>query len=94
MFGLGNSKSFYQCVPTTVIQLAYTDDERDDYLVAFEKFVVADLVVEIGHFHGQTCKAIFRLDGDTLYYSGSYESRPTGFQDGSGYTVPWKRVKK
>ena len=57
-----------------------------------ENCVVADLLVAIGK--PRTCKAIFRLDGDTLLYSGSYKVRPTGFDDGSGYKVVWKRVTK
>ena len=58
------------------------------------KAISADLLVEEGEQKGQTCKAIFRLDGDVLRYSGSYNVRPAGFDDGSGYMVDWKRVKK
>ena len=58
-----------------------------------EKLGKADLWVGLGGRKGQTCKAILRLDGNTLQYSGSYEARPIGFKDGSGYDVEWKRVK-
>jgi uncharacterized protein (TIGR03067 family) len=54
----------------------------------------ADLSVAEGEMKGQTCKAIFRLEGDTLRYCGSYDVRPTGFDDGSGFAVEWKHVKK
>ena len=53
-----------------------------------------DLFVAEGPNKGQVCKAIFRLDGDSLRYSGSYAARPNGFDDGSGFQVVWKRVKK
>jgi hypothetical protein len=59
-----------------------------------EKLTVADLFVAFGSMKGKTCKAIFHLDGNTLHYSGSYKSRPTGFKDRRGYNLAWKRVKK
>jgi len=41
-------------------------------------------------------RAIFRLDGDTLHYCGTYGSvRPTQFRTSSNeFYVAWKRVKK
>jgi hypothetical protein len=59
-----------------------------------EPWVEADLLVAEGDMKGQVCRAIFRLEGDTLRYCGSYGDRPTGFDDGRGYAVEWKRAKK
>lgn len=61
-----------------------------------EKKTLVDLVVENGPTKGQTCQAIFRLDGDTLYYCGSYgPTRPAEFKnEGVNVYLPWKRVKK
>jgi hypothetical protein len=48
---------------------------------------------------GKTLKAIFRFDGDTLHYCGTYgPKRPTEFKsedvgDDYNYYVPWKRLK-
>lgn len=60
------------------------------------KKTLVDLVVEKGPTRGQTCRAIFRLDGDTLHYCGSYgPARPTEFKNGGvNVYLPWKRVKK
>jgi hypothetical protein len=69
-------------------------DNRIKIVEVGEKWTTADLFVAEGDRKGQVCKAIFRLEGDTLRYSGSYDARPTGFDDGSGFTVEWKRVKK
>jgi uncharacterized protein (TIGR03067 family) len=49
---------------------------------------------------GMTCKVIFRLEGETLHYCGTYgPKRPTEFKgSGSGLNeivyVAWKRLKK
>jgi hypothetical protein len=64
-----------------------------------ERMVLVDLLVnDDGHPRkGQTTKAIFHLDGDTLLYSGSYDQpRATAFIKGSHdpYYVEWKRRKK
>jgi uncharacterized protein (TIGR03067 family) len=61
-----------------------------------EKLTVADLVVEEGATKGRTVKAIFRLDGDTLHYCGTYDlDRPNEFAgDSDPYYYAWKRVKK
>ncbi len=68
-------------------------DNRIEIVSVGEKQTIANMFVEEGEHKGTACKAIFRLDGDTLQYSGSYEILPTGFDDGSGYAVNWKRVK-
>jgi uncharacterized protein (TIGR03067 family) len=64
-----------------------------------DKMTLADLQVrQQGHPQkGQTCKAIFRLEGDTLHYCGTYDlPRPTAFLKGRGnpFYVEWKRVRK
>ena len=61
-----------------------------------EKLTLADLLVEEGSTKGQTVKAIFRVDGDTLHYCGTYVlDRPTEFKgDTDPYYVAWKRAKK
>jgi uncharacterized protein (TIGR03067 family) len=69
-------------------------DNRIKIVDVGDKVIFADLSVEEGEQKGQVCRAIFRLDGDTLRYCGSYAGRPTGFEDGSGYAVDWMRAKK
>lgn len=61
-----------------------------------EKFVAADLVVEQGPTAGGMVKAIFRRDGDTLHYCGTYGSvRPTKFANEAGfYYMAFKRTRK
>jgi hypothetical protein len=61
-----------------------------------EKIVQADLVVADPVNGPQVCHAIFRLDGDTLHYCGTYQAfRPTEFRTtGIQFHVPWTRVKK
>jgi len=61
-----------------------------------EKLTLADLLVEEGATKGKTAKAIFRVDGDTLHYCGTYNlDRPTEFKgDSDPYYYAWKRVKK
>jgi hypothetical protein len=60
------------------------------------KVWLADLAVDAGPTKGLTCKAIFRLDGDTLHYSGTYQVvRPTEFKAAvNAYSCAFKRVKK
>jgi uncharacterized protein (TIGR03067 family) len=62
-----------------------------------EKMTLADMVVgEEGPRKGKVVKAIFRLDGNTLHYCGTYDlPRPTAFVQGRGdpYYVDWKRIK-
>jgi uncharacterized protein (TIGR03067 family) len=60
-----------------------------------EKVTQVDIFVEEGDTRGQTFRAIFRLDGETLHYCGTYgEARPVEFKTGGGnYHIPWKRVK-
>jgi uncharacterized protein (TIGR03067 family) len=62
-----------------------------------EKLTLADLLVgEEGPRKGKVVKAIFRLDGDTLHYCGTYDlPRPTAFVQGRGdpFCVEWKRIK-
>ena len=61
-----------------------------------EKMVQADLIVADPATGGQVCRAIFRLDGDTLHYCGTYGPvRPTEFRTTGGtFHVAWKRVPK
>jgi uncharacterized protein (TIGR03067 family) len=61
-----------------------------------EKMTLVDLVVEAGPTKGRTCKAILRLDGDTLHYCGTYDAiRPTEFKPGGNNVyIDWRRVKK
>jgi uncharacterized protein (TIGR03067 family) len=63
-----------------------------------DTMTLADLWMGEGHPRkGQAVKAIFRLDGDTLHYCGTYDlPRPTEFVKGLGdpYYVAWKRAKK
>jgi hypothetical protein len=56
----------------------------------------ADLVVGDPAAGGRVCRAIFRLDGDTLHYCGTYDAtRPTEFKaTGNNFYVAWKRVAK
>jgi uncharacterized protein (TIGR03067 family) len=60
------------------------------------QLVLTDLAVEEGPVKGQTCRAIFRLEGDTLHYCGTYTAdRPTEFKSiGDCYAGVFKRVKK
>lgn len=78
---------------------SWTVDERNGNLVVIvaveEKVVRADLVVG-DPAKGVVCRAIFRLDGDTLHYCGTYDAlAPTEFRTTvNSFYVPWKRVKK
>jgi hypothetical protein len=56
----------------------------------------ADLVVGDPAVGGTVCRAIFRLDGDTLHYCGTYDAtRPTEFKAaGNNVYVAWKRAAK
>lgn len=56
----------------------------------------ADLVVSDGTAEKKVCHAIFRLDGDTLHYCGTYDPfRPTEFRTTvNTFYVAWKRVAK
>jgi uncharacterized protein (TIGR03067 family) len=60
------------------------------------KATLVDMVIEEGDVKGQTFRAIFRLDGDTLEYCGTYgEARPVEFNtEGDNYHIAWKRAKK
>ena len=61
-----------------------------------EKLVLADFAVEEGPTKGQVCKAIFRLDGDSLHYCGTYAGHyPTEFKTiGNYYSCVFKRVRE
>lgn len=64
-----------------------------------DKMVLADLLIgEAGHpRRGETVKAIFQLDGDTLQYCGTYDlPRPTEMVKNRSdpYYVAWVRVKR
>jgi uncharacterized protein (TIGR03067 family) len=61
-----------------------------------EKMTQVDMLVEEGDTKGQTFKAIFRLDGDTLHSCGTYDGpRPVEFKSGgANYHIPWKRAKR
>jgi len=75
-------------------------DERNWHTVLVvavtDKLVQADMVVTDPLNGPRICHAIFRLDGDTLHYCGTYDLfRPTEFRGAINQTyVPWKRVKK
>ena len=48
--------------------------------------LAADMLVESGPTQGQTCRAIYRLDGDRLRYCGTYSAtRATEFKAVAGY---------
>jgi hypothetical protein len=59
-------------------------------------YVAADMFVESGPPQGQTCRAIFKLDGDRLRYCGTYApTRATEFKAvGEYYFVEFERQKK
>jgi uncharacterized protein (TIGR03067 family) len=61
-----------------------------------EKMTLVDLVAEEGPTKGQTCKAIFRIEGDTLHYCGTYDAtRPSEFKaEGNNVYIAWKRARK
>jgi hypothetical protein len=79
---------------------SWTLDERNGNLVLIvavgERLIQADMVVGDPANGGRMCQAIFRLDGDTLHYCGSYGPvRPTDFRTTvNEFYVAWKRVKK
>jgi len=52
-------------------------------------------VVEAGPTKGHTAKVIFRIDGDTLHYCGTYDAAsPTDFKTvGNNVYIAWKRGK-
>jgi hypothetical protein len=60
-----------------------------------DRWSAADMMVDYGPMKGQICHAIFRLDGETLHYCGSYEPRrPTEFRTGPlQFHVAWQRAK-
>jgi uncharacterized protein (TIGR03067 family) len=72
-----------------------THKNRIEIIEAQEKAIHADLIV-IDPQGKKVCRAIFRLDGDTLHYCGTYESsRPTEFRSTpNAVYVAWKRVTK
>jgi len=61
------------------------------------KWIAVDLKMNaLGWRSGETAKCIFKRDGDTLYYCGTYDRpRPTAFvkDQGDPCYVAWKRVK-
>jgi hypothetical protein len=59
-------------------------------------WTAADMTVEQGSTKGQTVRAIFRLDGDTLHYCGTYSAvRATEFKTVGDYCAyVFKRRKK
>jgi hypothetical protein len=61
-----------------------------------EKMVLADFSVEEGPTKGKIAKVIFRLDGDSLHYCGTYDDQyPTKFETaGTCYSCVFVRVKK
>jgi hypothetical protein len=65
-------------------------DNRLTVIEVGEKVTLADL--QNGE---QVCRAIFRLDGDTLHYCGTYDAqRPTEFRaERNNVYVAWKRAK-
>jgi len=63
-----------------------------------DKWTRADLIVQAGPQKGKTIRAIFRLEGDTLKYCGTYRNtRPTEFKDSKEneqLSMDWVRVKR
>jgi hypothetical protein len=61
-----------------------------------DSMTLVDLAVDEGPTKGGTVLAIFRRDGDTLNYCGTYTAaRPTEFKTRENYySCTWKRVKK
>jgi hypothetical protein len=61
-----------------------------------EKTIQADVVVADGTPERKVCRAIYRLDGDTLHYCGAFELfRPTEFRTTrNSFYVAWNRVPK
>jgi hypothetical protein len=59
-------------------------------------FVAADMLVEFGPSRGQTCRAIYKLDGDRLRYCGTYApTRATEFKAvAEYYLAEFDRQKK
>jgi hypothetical protein len=60
------------------------------------RMVLADFAVEEGPTKGQMAKAIFRFEGDSLHYCGTYAGHyPTEFKSvGNYYSCVFKRVKE
>lgn len=60
------------------------------------KYALAVMSVHEGPSKGQICRAIFRLEGDTLHYCGTYGPEyPIEFKNGGNfYFVVFKRVKQ
>jgi hypothetical protein len=60
-----------------------------------EKATAADLLVVDGETTVRVCRAILRLEGDTLQYCGTYDPvRPTEFKSAGNHVyVAWKRGK-
>jgi hypothetical protein len=78
-------------------QLEDSNKNRIEIIDVGEKLTQANLIVVDAAGSTKVCKAIFRLDGDTLHYCGTYDlPRPTAFVMGQGnpFYVAWKRVKK
>jgi hypothetical protein len=69
--------------------------QRIANVVTGETATRADLLVGDGTPAVKACRAIFRLDGDTLHYCGTYDAtRPTEFKStGRNYYVAWKRAR-
>lgn len=78
-------------------QMDDSNKNRIEIIYLGKDIVQADLIVVDPAGSTKRCKAIFRLDGDTLHYCGTYDlPRPTAFVMGLGnpFYVAWKRVKK
>jgi len=73
-----------------------TTKNRIEIIEVGEKTIQADVVVADGTPERKVCRAIYRLDGDTLHYCGTYELlRPTEFRTAwNSFYVAWKRVPK
>jgi hypothetical protein len=58
--------------------------------------VAADMLVEYGPNRGETCRAIYKLDGDRLRYCGTYTpTRATEFKAlGGYYLIEFRRGRK
>lgn len=66
-----------------------------DIVAVGDKVIEADLIV-MDPAGPRVCRAIFRLDGDTLHYCGTYDAvRPTEFKTSwNAVHVAWKRLTK
>ncbi|MBO0697124.1 MAG: hypothetical protein J2P46_01900 [Zavarzinella sp.] len=77
-------------------QLDRTHTNRIVIVEVGDKVTRADLLVGDPAAGGRVCRAIFRLDGETLDYCGTYDAfYPAEFRTTENtFHVAWKRIKK